>query len=328
MPALLFLRQVCCEFACHADTALLVDGIVNGIPQRGDLTVDTAEGALVRRGRVYLSHCPPDVGVLSREVQDGGLIVVIAGVIKVSLAHLQHHWGAWVGEAEHFTLPIYLFEVTARLRIAPAGKHAAVFLLVLFPQQLQQSLPKITVLVHGVHQGHGFIRKHLALVQKRPKLLWIGDLGRQETDIRVERQVDEAGEGKGSGVVFLLDLEQAVQPHPVILTQHGQPEGQQVQLQQIHVPADHGAGDTGIADSGYFVFAPAAIIDSGPLERVSEFRLGTGHGQHCGGLIALGAAAADLHLEDLLIQGSSLLFLSPGYSHLGNSAMKSGSSII
>ena len=46
--------------------------------------------------------------------------------------------------------------------------------------------------------------------------------------------------------------------------------------------------------------------DTGFLERVVEFSLGTRHRQHCGGLIAFGPAAADLHLEDLLIQGSSL----------------------
>ena len=101
-------------------------------------------------------------------------------------------------------------------------------------------------------------------------------------------------------------LEQAVQPHPVILTQHGQSEGQQVQLQQIHIPTDHIRCDTGIADPGQLIAASFDVLDTGLLERVTKLRLGTRHRQHCGGLIAFGPAAADLHLEDLLIQGSSL----------------------
>ena len=142
-------------------------------------------------------------------------------------------------------------------------------LLVLFPQQFQQPLPKAAVLLHGIHQGHGLLREHLPLIQKRPKFLRVGDLGRQKADIRIEGQVDEAGEGKGSSVVFLLDLEQAVQPHPVILTQHGQPEGQQVQLQQIHIPTDHIRSDTGIADPGQLIAASFDVLDTGLLERVT-----------------------------------------------------------
>ena len=112
-------------------------------------------------------------------------------------------------------------------------------------------------------------------------------MGRQKTDIRVERQVDETGEGEGGGVVLLFHLQQALQPHAVILTQHSQSYSQQIQLQQIHIPTDHIRRDTGIANSCQLIFARFDILDTGLLERVTEFRLGAWHFQHSGSFIAL-----------------------------------------
>ena len=70
---------------------------------RDSFTVNAAEGALVHRGRVHLTHHSPDVGILGREVQDCGLIIIVTGVVEKAFAHLQFDWGAKAVKVRHYT---------------------------------------------------------------------------------------------------------------------------------------------------------------------------------------------------------------------------------
>ena len=62
-----------------------------------------------------------------------------------------------------------------------------------------------------------------------------------------------------------LDLEQTVQAHTVIFTQHGQPLGQEIQFIQVDVITDHPALDAGIFNSGQLIMTVSGIIDPGFL---------------------------------------------------------------
>ena len=145
IPDTFVLSQVLCKFVCHVDAALPIDGIVNRIPQRGYFTVNAAEGALVHRGRVHLTHHSPDVGILGREVQDCGLIIIVTGVVEKAFAHLQFDWGAKAVKVRHYTpTPIDFLEVVAGLYITPAGEYAVKILLMLLAEHLQQRILKRT----------------------------------------------------------------------------------------------------------------------------------------------------------------------------------------
>ena len=126
--------------------------------------------------------------------------------------------------------PVDLLELITWLHIALAGEYAVKVLLVFLAERSQQCVLKLTVRLRRIQQRHGLIRQHLTLIQKRPKLLGIGDLGRQKADIRVESQVDQAGQRDGAGAVYLLYLEQAGHSHLVIFAELGQPLGQKIQL--------------------------------------------------------------------------------------------------
>ena len=89
--------------------------------------------------------------------------------------------------------------------------------LILLPEYLQQILSICAAVLGGIQQCHGLLRQHPALVQKRPKLLIVENMGRQEADIRIVGQVDQAGQRDGADVPSALDLEQAVQAHTVVL---------------------------------------------------------------------------------------------------------------
>ena len=62
-------------------------------------------------------------------------------------------------EVGNFAGPVHIdrLDFSTQLRIAAVGEHAAMVLLMLFPQQLQQPFPKAAALIRGTQQSHGLI---------------------------------------------------------------------------------------------------------------------------------------------------------------------------
>ena len=303
IPDTLLLFQAPGKLVDLFNAAFVIDGVIDDIPQGGDEAVCAAKGTLRHRHNAHLLH---HVGDRSRDSGKGqGDRRTLAGAVFLegAVGHLQHHRAASLGEVcRNFTCLVYLFEVFSRLYIALSGKGAALRQTMSLPEYCQQQVLKICPPANVIQHSGQFPGKAPAFIQERPKLGIRRDLGSQEADIGIEGQVDEAGEGDGSILVRLLRPEQAVQPHPVVLAQRGQPDSQEVQFQKVHIVTDHARGDAGITDLGQFIFTLLTVLDPCLLERVVILCQGTRHGQHGGRLISFGAVAADLHLKYDLIQ--------------------------
>ena len=101
-------------------------------------------------------------------------------------------------EVGYLARPIYIdrLDFSTQLRIAAVGEHTAVVLLVLFTQQFSNLSRKPLFSSSDIQQSHCLIREHLAVIQKCPKLLMIGNFGRKTADdISIVGQVDEPLQG-------------------------------------------------------------------------------------------------------------------------------------
>ena len=103
-------------------------------------------------------------------------------------------------------------------------------LLVLFAQQLQQTGTEFAVFLCGIQQGHGLLGEHLVLIQKRPKLLKVGNLRRQTAGIGIVGQVDEVLHRDRTPVTAPLHCQQSLHPCVFLRCQCGQPLGPQIQV--------------------------------------------------------------------------------------------------
>ena len=246
------------------------------------------ESTFFHRRRIHSLYRIPDRVIHRGEIQGCSQIIVVSRVIKESLPHFQHNRGTGAVKVRHDLLAVVnFFEVPTWLHIAPASIHPAVIFLILLPEYLQQILSICAAVLGGIQQCHGLLRQHPALVQKRPKLLIVENMGRQEADIRIVGQVDQAGQRDGADVPSALDLEQAVQAHTVVLTQHGQPLGQEVQFIQVDVVADHPTLDAGIFNFGQLIMTVSGILDPGFLQGVVKLCPGSRHLQRSGCLVPL-----------------------------------------
>ena len=188
--------------------------------------------ALLCGNGLHRFHRLPDALVYRGEVQDSGLIIVVLWVVEETLADLQHHWGPGPLKVGCFPRLICVdrSDLPAQLRIAPFGEHTAMILLVLFAQQLQQTGSEFAVFLCGIQQGHGLLGEHLVLIQKRPKLLKVGNLRRQTADVGIVGQVDEVLQGDGTPATAPLHCQQSFHPRVFLRRQCGQPLGQQIQV--------------------------------------------------------------------------------------------------
>ena len=106
-------------------------------------------------------------------------------------------------------------------------------------------------------------------------------------------------------------------PHLLVLGQTGQTLGQEIQVIQINVLSDYGFDDPFIPDLGQFVPAVPAVLDPGLLEGIIESSSSRRQLQRSGRFISPGAVIADLCLEDLFSQGTSLLSAHPSEARIG-----------
>lgn len=134
----------------------------------------------------------------------------------------------------------------------------------------------------------------------------IGNSGRKTADIGIIGQVDEPLQRDGPAVLFLFHLQEGFHSWPLLLGQRGQTLGKEIQVIQVDVISNRAAAQGLTANTGQFVFTGSAVLDPCFLERVIEFRPGCRHLHHRGRFIPLGAAVADLHLENRFTQDPSL----------------------
>ncbi|CAN3988489.1 imidazole glycerol phosphate synthase subunit HisH, partial [Dysosmobacter welbionis] len=202
--------------------------LVDGVPEGGDEALCAVERALLHRNGVHRFHRLPDALVYRGEVQNSGLIIVVLWVVEETLADLQYHWGPGPLEVDCFFWPVRIdgLDLPAQLRVASAGEHAAMILLVLFAQQLQQFSSESAVLLCGIQQSHGLAGEHLVLIQKRPKLLKVGNLGRQTAGVSIVGQVDKVLQGDRTPAMAPLHCQQSLHPYVFLRGQCGQPLGQ------------------------------------------------------------------------------------------------------
>lgn len=103
-------------------------------------------------------------------------------------------------------------------------------LLVLFGHQLQQTVSKFAAFLCGIQQGHSLFGEHLTLIEKRPKLLKIGNLGCQTAGVGIVGQVDEVLQRDRAPALVPLHCQQNLHPCVFLRCQCGQPLGQQIQV--------------------------------------------------------------------------------------------------
>ena len=230
-PGPLFLGKLTGKLIDLSQAAVL-QSLVDGVPQGGNEALCAVKRALFHGNGVHRFHLLPDALVYRGEVQDSGLIIVVLWVVEETLADLQHHWGPRPLKVGCFPRLICVdrSDLPAQLRIASAGEHAAMILLVLFAQQLQQFDLKAAALLHSIQQGHGLVGEHLALIQKYPKLLKVGNLRCQTAGIGIVGQVDEVLQGDGTPATAPLHCQQSFHPRVFLRRQCGQPLGQQIQV--------------------------------------------------------------------------------------------------